>query len=188
MHTAIDSTGRVYIVCPQTKPAQPLDPRLNPNNWIDINEPADVPSSSLTFTPQGLRISGRGAASEKTSPQKRGFVSCTLTGKVGATYAATALDAVGVIPGGGNLLHGIQLGAGIVGAGFAVAGDATSAGLSAGGVGLALADRTGASTVVHGFEIIPIIGNVISIGATIHDVTGGEGMVASYKGCMAGTH
>lgn len=37
-------------------------------------------------------------------------------------------------------------------------------------------------------EMIPIIGDVISAGATYHDIRGSEGMVASHKGCMAGTH
>ena len=69
---------------------------------------------------------------------------------------------------------------------FAMAGDATGAGLSAAGAGLALADRTGASTVVHGTEMIPVVGNIISLVATYHDIKGSDGMIARYQSCMAG--
>ncbi len=154
------------------------------------SEPADAPSI------QGGLLGGvaggsatmsntSSAATPKTTPAKRSFLSCTLTVKVAITFGPFGLDAVGAIPGGGNLLHGIQFGAGIIGAGFAVAGDASGAGLSATGVGLALADRTGASTVVHGTEMIPIVGNLISIGATYHDIKGSDGMIARYQSCMA---
>jgi hypothetical protein len=36
--------------------------------------------------------------------------------------------------------------------------------------------------------MIPVVGNVVSAGATLHDIFGGEGLIANYKGCMAGTH
>jgi hypothetical protein len=121
-------------------------------------------------------------------PQKPGFISCTFTGKVGMTWASTTLDAVGIIPGGGNVLHGIQLGAGIVGAGISVFGNATGAGLSAGGLGLAFADKAGASIAVHGTELIPIVGNVVSAGAALNDIFSSDGMIAAYKSCMSGTN
>jgi hypothetical protein len=36
--------------------------------------------------------------------------------------------------------------------------------------------------------MIPVVGNIVSAGATLHDIFGGEGLIANYKGCMAGTH
>lgn len=120
--------------------------------------------------------------------QKPGFWSCTFTGKVGMSLASTTLDAVGIIPGGGNVLHGIQFGAGLIGAGLSVFGSPVDAGLSATGVGLAFADKAGASIALHGTEMIPVVGNIVSAGATLHDVFGDEGLIANYKGCMAGTH
>jgi hypothetical protein len=119
--------------------------------------------------------------------QKPGFWSCTFTGKVGMSIGTTTLDAVGVIPFGGNVLHGIQFGAAIISAGISIYGSLGDAGLSATGVGLALADKGGASIAIHGTEMIPVVGNIVSAGATLHDVFGGEGLIANYKGCMAGT-
>jgi hypothetical protein len=52
------------------------------------------------------------ALAPNNAPQNPGFWSCTLTGKVGMSIGTTTLDAVGIIPGGGNVLHGIQFGAG----------------------------------------------------------------------------
>jgi hypothetical protein len=97
--------------------------------------------------------------------------------------ASSALDAVGIIPGGGNLLHGIQLGAGITSAGISVFGEARDAALSAGGLGLAFADKAGASIALHGTELIPIAGNILSGVSTYYDV---KALAATYKSCMAG--
>ena len=132
-------------------------------------------------------MSGTVVAPNNT-PSKPGFWSCTFTGKVGLTWGETTLDAVGIIPGGGNVLHGIQMGAGIIGAGISVFGDGSGAGLSAGGLGLAFADKAGASIAVHGTELIPIAGNIVSAGAALHDVFGSDGMIAAYKSCMSGTN
>ncbi len=41
---------------------------------------------------------------------------------------------------------------------------------------------------VHGAEMVPIVGNAISLIATVHDVIGGNGMIAAYKACMSGTN
>jgi hypothetical protein len=43
----------------------------------------------------------------------------------------------------------------------------------------AFADKAGASIVVHGTELIPIAGNIISAGAALHDVFGDDGMIAA---------
>jgi len=103
--------------------------------------------------------------------------------------ASTALDAVGIIPGGGNVLHGIQFGAGLLGAGIAAYNSSIpDTGLSAVGIGLTVADKSGESLVLHGTELIPIIGNIVSAGATAHDIFGNEGLIANYNSCLAGTH
>ncbi|MGH9520555.1 MAG: RHS repeat-associated core domain-containing protein, partial [Terriglobales bacterium] len=133
---------------------------------------------------------GPGVSSDAPNnrPSRPGFFSCTFSGKVSLVWGETALDAVGIIPGGNDVVHGIQLGAGVIGAGVSVFGDATGAGMSAGGLGLTFADKAGASVTVHGTELIPIAGNIISAGAALHDVFGGEGMIAAYRSCMSGTN
>jgi len=68
-------------------------------------------------------------------PQKPSFWSCTFTGNVGASWGETALDAVGIIPFGGNGVKGVQLASGIVaGSISAYKHSMTGAGLSAGGL------------------------------------------------------
>lgn len=121
-------------------------------------------------------------------PSKPGFWSCTFTGKVGLSWGETALDAVGIIPAAGNVVHGIQFGAGLVSTGLAVFGDATGAGLAATGQGLAFAEKTATNIAVHGVEIVPIAGNVVSAVSTGIDIFGKEGLIANYKSCMAGTN
>ena len=81
----------------------------------------------LSLPMMAARPPFRSVVAPNNGPSKPGFFSCTFTGKVGVTWASTTLDAVGIIPGGGNVLHGIQLGAGIVGAGISVFGNATGA-------------------------------------------------------------
>lgn len=95
---------------------------------------------------------------------------------------------MGIIPGAGNILHGIQFGAGLVGAGISLFGNVTDGTLSATGVGLSLAETSATNIAVHGTELIPIVGNIVSAGATLHDIFGSEGLIANYKGCLAGTH
>ena len=123
-----------------------------------------------------------------SGPSKPGFFSCTFTGKVGLSYLSFGLDAVGVIPGGNDVVHGVQFGAGVAAAGISIFGGPTGAGLSAAGMGLALADKGGASIAVHGVELIPVAGNTISAGAALNDIFGGDGIIASYKSCFAGTN
>jgi len=111
---------------------------------------------------------------------------CTFTRKVGATWGETVLDAVGIIPGGNDIVHGAQIVAAVGAAGISLFGDVTGAGLSAAGAGLEIAKDTRTLIAVHGAELVPIVGNVVSAGAAIHDVIGGEGMIAAYKSCMSG--
>ncbi len=122
------------------------------------------------------------------TPNKPTFLSCTFTGKVGLSYLTFGLDAVGTIPVGNDVVHGVQFGAGIAAAGISLFGGATGAGLSAGGLGLAFADKSGASIAVHGVELIPVAGNIISAGAALNDIFGSDGIIASYKSCFAGTN
>jgi RHS repeat-associated protein len=109
--------------------------------------------------------------------------------------AGTFLDALGIIPGEGNLLAGIQAGAGLISAGMAVSGgSATDLAFSGGGLGLTAASLTYSKTAVQtlrttaisGSKMIPILGNILSIGATANDIWGKEGMVNYYNDCMAG--
>jgi RHS repeat-associated protein len=109
--------------------------------------------------------------------------------------AGTFLDALGIIPGEGNLLAGIQAGAGLISAGMAVSGGSpTDLAFSGGGLGLTAASLTYSKTAVQtlrtttiaGSKMIPILGNILSIGATANDIWGKEGMVNYYNDCMAG--
>ena len=79
-----------------------------------------------------LSVSAFGVAPNNDSTS---FLSCTFNAKTGKALGTTALDAVGVIPGGGNVLHAIQFGAAIGAAGISVYGSVRDAGLSATGGG-----------------------------------------------------
>jgi RHS repeat-associated protein len=114
--------------------------------------------------------------------------SCLSQAATSKAAGTTALDAVGAIPGAGNILHGIQFGAAVVAAGVSTFGSARDASLSATGAGLAIADKTGVSITVRGAEVIPILGNFISGVATGYDIFGEGGVVDSYTSCLAGTH
>ena len=109
--------------------------------------------------------------------------SCTFTGKVGASLGETALDAVGTIPVANDVVHGAQIVSAIGAAGISLFGDVTGAGLSAAGAGLEIAKDTGTVIAVHGAELVPIVGNVISGIATMHDV---YGVTKAYGACMSG--
>jgi hypothetical protein len=119
---------------------------------------------------------------------KRGFVSCTFTGKVGLTLASTALDGIGIIPAAGNTAKAVQFGAGLVSLALSVGGSLTDAAMSGAGTGLALADIAGEAEniALHGVEIVPVLGNILSAASTVHDIFGKEGVIAAYKNCMAG--
>ena len=62
--------------------------------------------------------------------------SCFSQAATSKAAGTTALDAVGVIPGAGNILHGVQFVAAIVAAGISTFGSARDASLSATGAGL----------------------------------------------------
>jgi RHS repeat-associated protein len=132
---------------------------------------------------------GGGGSAPNNGPQKPGFWSCTFTGNVGASWGETALDAVGIIPFGGNGVKSVQLASGIVaGSISAYKHSMTGAGLSAGGLVLTAAEDSGAKLALNGVEMIPVAGNVVSAVATGVDIFGSDGLIAAYKGCMAGTH
>ena len=46
----------------------------------------------------------------------------------------------------------------------------------------------GTSIAVNGVEVIPALGNAVSVVATGFDIFGEGGLVDSYKACVAGTH
>jgi len=121
--------------------------------------------------------------------QTPGFWSCTFTGNVGASWGETALDAVGIIPFGGNAIKGVQLASGIVaGSISAYKQSMTGAGLSLGGIVLLAAEDSGAKVVLNGVEMVPLAGNAVSAIATGVDIFGKDGLIAAYKSCMAGTN
>ena len=82
----------------------------------------------------------------------------------------------------------MQFGAAVVAAGVATFGSARDASLSATGAGLAIADQTGASIAINGVEVIPTLGNAVSVVATAFDIFGEGGLVSTYQSCLAGTH
>jgi hypothetical protein len=55
-------------------------------------------------------------------------------------------------------------------------------------MGLASADKGGASIAVHGVELIPVASNIISAGAALNDGFSSDGIVASYSSRFAGTN
>lgn len=112
----------------------------------------------------------------------------SFTGKVGLYYGAFGLDAVGMIPIGNDVVHRIQFGAGIAAAGISLFGGPLGAGLSAGGLGLGLAEKSGTSIAVHGFEMVPIAGNFVSAGAALNDIFGSDGIIEAYKSCLTGAN
>jgi hypothetical protein len=101
----------------------------------------------------------------------------------------TGLDALGVIPGEGNVLGAVQLAAGVVSGGIsAYNNEMTGAGLATGGLVLAAAGDSGIRLAVNGVKVIPILGNLVSLGAVAVDVFGPDGGVAAYQSCMNGTN
>jgi hypothetical protein len=102
---------------------------------------------------------------------------------VGTSLGETALDAVGAIPIANDIVHGAQIVSAVGAAGISLFGDVSGAGLSAAGAGLDIAKDTGTVIAVHGVELIPIVGNVISGVATIHDI---YGVTKAYRACMSG--
>jgi RHS repeat-associated protein len=119
---------------------------------------------------------------------KPGFWRCTFTKGVGMALGSTAADAIGIFPAAGNVFKGVQFGASIIGAAFSLFGDNKAAGLGATGVLLATADQAGIKLAVRGVEMVPVAGNIVSAGATVHDIIGKDGLINSYKNCMSGAH
>ena len=105
----------------------------------------------------------------------------TVLNKGGATF----LDALGIIPGEGNLLAGVQAGAGLISAGMAVFGnDSTPADFAFSGAGLGLTLVNSLKTIGGAAgKAVPIAGNLLSVAATRNDI---KGMNAYYNDCMAG--
>ena len=56
--------------------------------------------------------------------------------------------------------------------------------LSGTGIGIAVVDK--AKVMTTGAKAVPVAGNIVSGFATYHDIMGDDGMVNSYKSCMAG--
>jgi RHS repeat-associated protein len=92
----------------------------------------------------------------------------TLLNKGGATF----LDALGIIPGEGNLLAGVQAGAGLISAGMAVFGNDTTPAdfaLSSAGLGLTWVNTLKTIGGSAG-KAVPIAGNILSGYSTYRDI------------------
>ena len=102
------------------------------------------------------------------------------------------LDALGIIPGDGNLLAAVQVGAGLASAGLAMFGESTptDAAFAGGGLGITLVDKAGphfvASLFGKSLKVVPILGNALSAVATYNDIFGKEGLRNYYNDCLAG--
>lgn len=98
----------------------------------------------------------------------------------------TGLDALGMIPGAGTVLKVLQIGAAFGSAGLAMFGESTptDAALAGGGLGITAVD-TG-KVMTTGAKAVPIVGNLLSMGATLNDVYGKNGMANYYDACLAG--
>jgi len=172
---------------PAAMPQLSEKPRHGVQSWNPAPHPGQFVCNSRTAI--GLQFGWSGIVSGTVVAPNNGYPGSSYTklfcagDALRANGASTALDAVGIIPGGGNLLHGIQLGAGVISAGISVFGEARDAALSAGGLGLAFADKAGASIALHGTELIPVAGNILSGVSTYYDV---KALAATYKSCMAG--
>ncbi len=103
--------------------------------------------------------------------------------------AATGLDAVGIIPGEGNVLKAAQAGAGVVSAGMAVAGPGNKTitkdvALSGSGLGLTAVDTTKVfEKGSQAAKLVPFLGNGLSAFATYSDL---QEMKEYYDACMRG--
>jgi YD repeat-containing protein len=110
----------------------------------------------------------------------------------GSGSGPALLDAIGIIPALGNLGKGVKLGIQAVQHVATVgslallfgSGSPTDAALTSTGAGLTAVDD--AKVMTEGAELVPVIGNGVSVFATVRDIWGDEGMVNYYKDCMAG--
>ncbi|MFZ0462550.1 MAG: RHS repeat-associated core domain-containing protein [Candidatus Acidiferrales bacterium] len=171
-------------------------PEYGVTGYEEVQVGSGLDLLGLTGPQQSGPISNPGPSSQKRQPQsqannKPGFWSCTFSAGTGTALGTTALDAIGIIPGGGNVLHGVQLAAGVGALGLSL-GRASFSEAAVGGAttGLAFADAAGetANIAVHGVEIVPVLGNIVSAGATVNDIFGKEGVISSYKACLSGGH
>ncbi len=96
------SYSPVNITAPATSPFS------NPNTWIDSREPADVPSSSLTFTLQGLHI---GSGSNASAARKSSDFNWKKCLSAGASLGLAGLNTFSWFTGGGEAAFAVKGGA-----------------------------------------------------------------------------
>jgi hypothetical protein len=143
-----------------------------------------LPLISGTNSGGGSTGGGGGGGAPSNGPSYSHADVCaasTLLNKGGATF----LDALGIIPGEGNILAGVQAGAGLISAGMAVFGkDSTPADFGLSGAGLGLTWVNTLKTIGGSAgKAVPIAGNILSGYSTYRDI---KGMNAYYNDCMAG--
>ena len=158
-----------------------------PTCWgitCDGPPPPPGPPSGNPSPGGGPRGGGSGGAPSPT------ILHCLVSGNELKADAATALDVIGAIPLAGNIAHGIQLAAGIVSAGMSISGSFTNAAVAGGSLGLSIADAEKLTTniAVHGTEIVPVLGNIVSGASAVNDFFGKEGVISSFKACRNGTN
>ena len=64
----------------------------------------------------------------------------------------------------------------------------TDAAFSGVGLGLSVVNKAGPELLVSGLKMVPLLGNLFAAFATYHDITGKDGLVSYYNGCLAGTN
>lgn len=105
----------------------------------------------------------------------------------------TILDAIGIIPAIGNLGKGIKVGIQVVQHAAAIGslvlsvfGTSNTADAVFTGTGTGLTAVDDAKVMTEGAELVPVIGNGVSVLATARDIWGKEGIANYYNDCMAG--
>lgn len=104
-----------------------------------------------------------------------------------------ALDAIGILPAIGNLGKGIKSGiqfvqhaAALGSLALTVFGGSNPADAVFTGTGLGVTTVDDAKVMTAGAELVPVIGNGVSVLATARDIWGRNGMANYYNDCMAG--
>ena len=118
----IDPTGLDY--CEGADDADPDSCQANGGIWHienpgdphqgqQQNQEQDQQQDDDPFPLTGVSYTGTLQWPQAQANNKPGFWSCTASTETAKALGTTALDAIGIIPGGGNVLHGVQLAAGV---------------------------------------------------------------------------
>lgn len=173
---------------PQPQPPDPTTSQLPPTNPTSPPITGDPTGIIPISSPSGPGGGGAGGFAAPTGPSYSLRSVCAASALLNKG-GYTALDAVGAIPAIGKGVTVIQGGAALYSAGLSITGNGglVEAGTSATTLGLTSVDST------HVFEvgsaaakIVPVIGNLVSLGAVLNDIYGTGAMATYYDACMAG--